>query len=169
MIHLKPAYFRIKYGIELENPLSKSVQDSYQDLFILTKKVVHHFEYVLGKKYLMMKWPILRCTLAAGLIKKASGWKPAKSSQVCASGIGTSRILQKQIEDLMPFVDVANVYTVREYEKASLADLDFVISTTPVSRKKVPVFIVNPILNPSEKESLLKQVQASEKSLNQKT
>uniref|UniRef100_UPI00355960C4 PTS sugar transporter subunit IIA n=2 Tax=Cytobacillus sp. TaxID=2675269 RepID=UPI00355960C4 len=61
------------------------------------------------------------------------------------------------------FRSVAHVYTVREYEKASLADLDFVISTTPVSRKNVPVFIVNPILNPSEKESLLKQVQASEK------
>ncbi|MBX9974494.1 BglG family transcription antiterminator [Cytobacillus firmus] len=164
LIHLKPAYFRIKYGIELENPLSRSVQESYQDLFILTKKVVHHFEYVLGKKvsddevaYIAMHF--------GGWIDKEGVRVEArkKAAVVCASGIGTSRILQKQIEDLMPFVDVANVYTVREYEKASLADLDFVISTTPVSRKKVPVFIVNPILNPSEKESLLKQVQASEK------
>ncbi|KML43200.1 BglG family transcription antiterminator [Cytobacillus firmus] len=164
LIHLKPAYFRIKYGIELENPLSKSVQESYQDLFILTKKVVHHFEYVLGKK--------VSDDEAAYIAMHFGGWidkegvrveARKKAAVVCASGIGTSRILQKQIEDLMPFVDVAYVYTVREYEKASLADLDFVISTTPVSRKKVPVFIVNPILNPSEKESLLKQVQASEK------
>ncbi|MGM0777876.1 MAG: BglG family transcription antiterminator [Bacillota bacterium] len=164
LIHLKPAYFRIKYGIELENPLSKSVQESYQDLFILTKKVVHHFEYVLGKK--------VSDDEAAYIAMHFGGWidkegvrveARKKAAVVCASGIGTSRILQKQIEDLMPFVDVAHVYTVREYEKASLADLDFVISTTPVSRKKVPVFIVNPILNPSEKESLLKQVQASEK------
>ncbi|UOE55215.1 BglG family transcription antiterminator [Cytobacillus oceanisediminis] len=163
LIHLKPAYFRIKYGIELENPLSKSVQESYQDLFILTKKVVHHFEYVLGKK--------VSDDEAAYIAMHFGGWidkegvrveARKKAAVVCASGIGTSRILQKQIEDLMPFVDVAHVYTVREYEKASLADLDFVISTTPVSRKKVPVFIVNPILNPSEKESLLKQVQASE-------
>ncbi|MCS0654869.1 BglG family transcription antiterminator [Cytobacillus firmus] len=164
LIHLKPAYFRIKYGIELENPLSKSVQESYQDLFILTKKVVHHFEYVLGKK--------VSDDEAAYIAMHFGGWidkegvrveARKKAAVVCASGIGTSRILQKQIEDLMPFVDVANVYTVREYEKASLADLDFVISTTPVSLKNVPVFIVNPILNPSEKESLLKQVQASEK------
>ncbi|MCS0788604.1 BglG family transcription antiterminator [Cytobacillus firmus] len=164
LIHLKPAYFRIKYGIELENPLSKSVQKSYQDLFILTKKVVHHFEYVLGKK--------VSDDEAAYIAMHFGGWidkegvrveTRKKAAVVCASGIGTSRILQKQIEDLMPFVDVANVYTVREYEKAPLADLDFVISTTPVSRKNVPVFIVNPILNPSEKESLLKQVQASEK------
>lgn len=164
LIHLKPAYFRIKYGIDLENPLSKSVQESYQDLFILTKKVVHHFEYVLGKKvsddevaYIAMHF--------GGWIDKEGVRVEArkKAAVVCASGIGTSRILQKQIEDLMPFVDVAHVYTVREYEKASLADLDFVISTTPVSRKQIPVFIVNPILNPSEKESLLKQVQASEK------
>ncbi|URT70641.1 BglG family transcription antiterminator [Cytobacillus firmus] len=164
LIHLKPAYFRIKYGIELENPLSKSVQESYQDLFILTKKVVHHFEYVLGKK--------VSDDEAAYIAMHFGGWidkegvrveARKKAAVVCASGIGTSRILQKQIEDLMPFVDVANVYTVREYEKAPLADLDFVISTTPVSLKNVPVFIVNPILNPSEKESLLKQVQASEK------
>ncbi len=164
LIHLKPAYFRIKYGIELDNPLAKPMQDSYQDLFILTKKVVHHFEYILGKPvsddevaYIAMHF--------GGWIDKEGVKVEArkKAAVVCASGIGTSRILQKQIEDLMPFVDVVHVYTVREYEKASLSGLDLVISTTPVSEKNVPVFVVNPILNPSEKESLLKQIQAADK------
>ncbi|WP_370223545.1 transcription antiterminator [Cytobacillus sp.] len=89
LIHLKPAYFRIKYGIELENPLSKSVQDSYQDLFILTKKVVHHFEYVLGKK--------VSDDEAAYIAMHFGGWidkegvrveARKKAAVVCASGIG---------------------------------------------------------------------------------
>ncbi|KON90198.1 PTS ascorbate transporter subunit IIA [Sporosarcina globispora] len=163
LIHLKPAYFRIKYGIELDNPLSRSMQDSYQDLFVLTKKVVHHFEYVLGKS--------VSDDEAAYIAMHFGGWidkegvkveARKKAAVVCASGIGTSRILKKQIEDLMPFVDVVHVYTVREYDKASLAGLDLVISTTPLSEKNVPVFVVNPILNPAEKESLLKQVQAAD-------
>ncbi|PWW29398.1 BglG family transcriptional antiterminator [Cytobacillus oceanisediminis] len=164
LIHLKPAYFRIKYGIEVENPLSKSMQDSYQDLFILTKKVVHHFEYVLGKSVSDDEVAYIAMHFGGWIDKEGVKVEARKKAMVvCASGIGTSRILQKQIEDLMPLVDVVNVFTVREYEKASLAGLDFVISTTPVTEKNVPVFVVNPILNPSEKETLLKQVQAAEK------
>ncbi|GLB60248.1 BglG family transcription antiterminator [Cytobacillus sp. NCCP-133] len=162
LIHLKPAYFRIKYGIELENPLSKSVQDSYQDLFILTKKVVHHFEYVLGKSVSDDEVAYIAMHFGGWIDKEGVKVEARKKAVVvCASGIGTSRILQKQVEDLMPLVDVTNVFTVREYEKAFLADVDFVISTTPVSEKNIPVFIVNPILNPSEKEALLKQVQTA--------
>lgn len=81
-----------------------------------------------------------------------------KAIVVCASGIGTSRILQKQIEDLVPTVDVVRAVTVREYEKTSLTGLDFVISTTPIEQKNVPVFVVNPILNNAEKASLLKLI-----------
>jgi mannitol/fructose-specific phosphotransferase system IIA component (Ntr-type)/galactitol-specific phosphotransferase system IIB component len=158
-VHLKPAYFRIKYGIELANPLTESVEQNYHDIFVLTKKVIHHFEHVLGK--------LISNDEVAYIAMHFGGWiaqegvkveSRKKAIVVCASGIGTSRILQKQIEDLVPTVDVVRAVTVREYEKTSLTGLDFVISTTPVEQKNVPVFVVNPILNNAEKASLLKLI-----------
>ncbi|MCD4838345.1 BglG family transcription antiterminator [Neobacillus sedimentimangrovi] len=161
-IHLKPAFFRIKYGIEYDHPLSESLKHTYHDLFVLTKKVVHHFEYVLGKPVSDDEIAYIAMHFGGWLDKE--GVKVAKRKKamvVCASGIGTSRILQKQIEDLLPTVDVVQVLTVREYEKVNLAGMDFVISTTPLEEKGRPVYVVHPILNHAEKTFLLKQIQST--------
>jgi mannitol operon transcriptional antiterminator len=161
-IHLKPAYFRMKYGIELDNPLAETVQHTYQDLFVLTKKVVHHFEYVLGKPISDDEVAYIAMHFGGWIDKEGYNVEGRKKAVVvCASGIGTSRILQKQIEDLMPKVDVVEVLTVREYEKMDLNGIEFVFSTTPIVKKSVPVFVVNPILNEAEKASLLKQINTS--------
>lgn len=158
-VHLKPAYFRIKYGIELANPLAESVKQNYHDIFVLTKKVVHHFEHVLGKKISNDEIAYIAMHFGGWIAKEGVTVESRKKAiVVCASGIGTSRILQKQIEDLIPAVDVVKVVTVREYEKTDLSDLNFIISTTPITQKQVPVFVVNPILNNTEKASLLKQI-----------
>ncbi|MFT0803129.1 BglG family transcription antiterminator [Bacillus swezeyi] len=158
-VHLKPAYFRIKYGIELANPLAESVKQNYYDIFILTKKVVHHFEHTLGKQISNDELAYIAMHFGGWIAQEGVKVESRKKAiVVCASGIGTSRILQKQIEDLIPAVDVVKVLTVREYEKTDLFGLNFVISTTPITQKQVPVFVVNPILNNAEKASLLKQV-----------
>ncbi|MET3505417.1 BglG family transcription antiterminator [Halalkalibacter oceani] len=162
-IHLKPAYFRIKYGIGIDNPLSSSMQHSYPDLFVLTKKVVHHFEHVLGKPISDDEVAYIAMHFGGWINKEGVKVESRKKAVVvCSSGIGTSRILQKQLEDLLPTVDVVNALTAREYENENLSGIDFVFSTTPVSEKGVAVFVVNPILSHAEKASLLKQFQTGE-------
>lgn len=161
-IHLKPAYFRIKYGIEVDNPLSENVQNTYHDVFVLTKKVIHHFEFILGKSISNDEIAYIAMHFGGWINKEGVKVEARKKAiVVCASGIGTSRILQKQIEDLIPTVDVVDPMTVREYEKTDLVGIDIIISTTPIKEKKVPVFVVNPILNHAEKASLLKQIQSA--------
>lgn len=161
-IHLKPAYFRVKYGIELANPLTESLTAKYNDLLVLTRKVVHHFEYVLGKPIPNDEVAYIAMHFGGWIDKEGVNVQTRqKAIVVCANGIGTSRISQKQIEDLIPSVDVVRALSIREYEKTDLSGIDFVISTTPVTEKNIPLFIVNPILNHTEKTSLLKQIQAA--------
>ncbi|KAB7706515.1 PRD domain-containing protein [Bacillus aerolatus] len=161
-IHLKPAYFRIKYGIEPANPLTESIKSKYHDLFVLTKKVVHHFEYMLGKTISDEEVAYITMHFGGWLDKEGvKVQRRKKAVVVCASGIGTSRILQKQIEDLLPSTDVTAAFSVREYEKADLAGIDFVISTTPVADKGRPLYIVNPILSHAEKTTLLKHIEST--------
>ncbi|XJZ26652.1 BglG family transcription antiterminator [Bacillota bacterium Lsc_1132] len=162
VIHLKPAYYRIKYGIELTNPITESLTVKYKDLFILTKKIIHHFEYLLGKPISDDEIAYIAMHFGGWIDKEGVEVKSRKKAiVVCASGIGTSRILQKQIEDLIPSIDVVKALTIRDYEKTDALDVDFVISTCPITEKNVPLFIVNPILNHIEKTSLLKQIQAA--------
>jgi transcriptional antiterminator/mannitol/fructose-specific phosphotransferase system IIA component (Ntr-type) len=163
-LHLRPAYYRIKYGIDLENPLTSSVKDKYQDIYLLTEKVIYHFEDVLGKKVSKDEIAYVALHFGGWIEKEGVSVKARKKAAVvCGSGIGTSRIVQKQLEDLIPTLDVVKVMTKREYHENELGQIDYVISTTPIQKRDVPVFIVHPILTHTEKANLLSQIEASPK------
>ncbi|MFY4775772.1 BglG family transcription antiterminator [Metabacillus sp. RGM 3146] len=165
-LHLKPAYYRIKYGIEMKNPLSSLIKTKYQDIYVLTEKVVHHFEQILGKE--ISKDEIAYMAMHFG------GWieeegvtvdTRKKAAVVCASGVGTSRILQKQLEGLIPSLDIVKVMTKREYETSSLNQIDLVITTTQIEEHNVPVFTVSPILSHEDKTNLLSHIKPSSDNL----
>jgi mannitol operon transcriptional antiterminator len=158
-IHLKPAFYRLKYGLDLNNPLTESVKTNYHDIFILTKKVIHHFEKIVGQSvnedeiaYIAMHF--------GGWIDKEGVVVPSRKKAliVCESGIGTSRILQKQLEELLPSVDIVDMISAREFEQHTLMDVDFIVTTVPLRSNKIPVYIVSPILTDAEKIHLLTQV-----------
>ncbi len=87
-------------------------------------------------------------------------WQNVKNALlVCNTGIGTSRLLQHQLEGLFSTVDIIGCVSLRDYEQKDL-EADFIISTIPLSEKGKPVFVVNPILTDAEKERLLKKVNA---------
>ena len=37
-LHMKPAFYRVKYGIEIENPLRNTIQENYEEVYFLTKR-----------------------------------------------------------------------------------------------------------------------------------
>jgi len=159
LLHMKPAYYRLKYGIHLENELTQSIKDKYPDIFTFTKKVIHHFEKIVGKTinddeiaYIAMHF--------GGWLKKEGFLLPSRKKVliVCESGIGTSRILQKQLEDLLPNVDVIDSISIRDYKNYNISQLDFIVSTISLPPSKISIYKVRPILTPSDKILLLKEM-----------
>lgn len=158
LIHLKPAYYRIKYGLEVENPLTETIKQKYNEIFEITKKVIHHLESFIGRS--VSEKEIAYIAMHFGGWMRREGSKPVtrkKALIVCGNGIATSRILQLQLENLLSAVDIAEVVSLREYESNDY-DVDFVVSTAPIEKKDKSVFIVSPILTDAEKETLLNQV-----------
>ncbi|MBB6284092.1 BglG family transcription antiterminator [Geobacillus subterraneus] len=161
LVHMKSAYYRLKYGFHLQNDLTESVKANYPDLFILTKKVVHHLESVVGQPvsddeiaYIAMHF--------GGWLDREGVSVPVRKKVliVCESGIGTSRMLQKQLGELLSTVDVIGVVSTREYNYTSLAGyVDFVVTTTPLQPKDVPVYMVHPILTTEDKMLLLREIE----------
>lgn len=160
LLHMKPSYYRIKYGLEVENQVAELMKDKYPDIFLLTKKVIHHLENAIGKK--VNDNEIALIAMHFGGWMRRTGVTPAirkKMLIVCASGVGTSKLLEHQLEGLFSTIDIVGSVSLRKYETNDY-DVDFVISTTPVTKKEVPVFVVSPILTEAEKEGLLKNVNA---------
>lgn len=158
MLHLKPAYYRVKYDIEVENRIVESVKEKYEEVFLITKKIIRPFELILGKAVPENEVAYIAIHFGGWLRKE--GVKPIarkKALIVCANGIGTSQILKQQLEELFSNIDIKDTLSVREYEE-NIFDVDFVVSTTSIRNKAHPTFVVSPILTDSEKESLLKMV-----------
>ncbi|MED4856672.1 BglG family transcription antiterminator [Bacillus atrophaeus] len=160
-LHLRSAYYRIKYDISNnESDVAASIQTKYSDIYNLTKKVVHHLEKEV--RHTISSEETAFIAMHFGGWMKREGVVPSSRKTtviVCPGGIGTSKILQSQIEDLLPNVDILRTVSSRVYETMAV-DADFLISTAPLPDRGVPVFIVNPILNSQEKISLLKKVDA---------
>ena len=158
LIHLKPAYYRIKYGLYLENSLLDSIRNKYPDIFSLTKKVIHYLEESVGQR--VDDEEVAFVAMHFGAWMKREGIRPIvrkKVLLVCANGVGTSLILQSQLEEMLSMVDILATVSMRDYIQHE-KEVDFVISTMPLRGGCKPVFVVSPILSHGEIESLLKKV-----------
>ncbi|WP_077301996.1 BglG family transcription antiterminator [Virgibacillus pantothenticus] len=159
LLHLKPAYYRIKYGIKLENTLRDSVKQTYPEVFHITKLVMKHFEALIEQT--------VDDNEIAFIATHFGGWlrregvileeKPKKLLIVCTNGLGTSKLLESQLLTLFSNVKIHGVSSLREYQQMDLV-VDFIVSTIPLPDRGVPVFVVSPVLNNDEKEQLLKNV-----------
>ncbi|MDN3017945.1 BglG family transcription antiterminator [Paenibacillus sp. BSR1-1] len=158
-VHLKPAYYRLRYGIKIENILQNSVEENYPEVFRLTRKVIHHFES-------LVKQPVTDSEIAY-IAMHFGGWLRREGITlssirkklliVCTSGLGTSRILESQLAGLFSNVDIVGAVSLREYEKQDLA-VDFIVSTVPLPDKGIPIFVAKPILDNKDKERLLRKI-----------
>ncbi|AZS15871.1 BglG family transcription antiterminator [Paenibacillus lutimineralis] len=159
LVHLKPAYYRILYGLGLENPLVQNILSKYREVFELTRRSAAPFEQLVGRKlddneigYLAMHF--------GGWLRRENT-KPAVRRQaaiVCVNGISASRMLESQLENLFSSVDITAVMSLRQFESFSEEDVDFIFSTVPLPDSKVPVLLVNPILSDKDKEHLLNRI-----------
>ncbi|MGH2318690.1 BglG family transcription antiterminator [Planococcus sp. SE5232] len=158
LLHVKTAYYRVLYGLEADISLEASIKEKYPDVFLLTKKVSKHLEKATGKSINDGELTLIAVHFGGWMEKM--GIKPATRKNalvVCNTGVGTSRLLQHQLEGLFSTVDIIGCVSLRDYEEME-HQADFIISTIPLAEKEKPVFVVSPILTEAEKERLLKKV-----------
>lgn len=157
-LHVKSAYYRIKYGLAKENPLTDTMKDKYREIFELTKKSVHPLQELLHKPIDEHEIAYLSMHFGGWLRREQTEPAPRKSAAiVCVNGVSASRILKIQLEQLFPAVDIEAILSLRDYE-AFDKPVDFIFSTVPLTGANAPVFIVNAILSDTEKAHLLNQV-----------
>ncbi|GAA0485342.1 BglG family transcription antiterminator [Salinibacillus aidingensis] len=156
--HLKPAYYRIKYDVEIHNNLTESVQEEYPEVYKLTAKVTSHLEALLNKSVGEQEIAYITIHFGGWLKKEGKRPKPRKRALiVCENGVGTSNILRVQLEELISSIDIVDNVSVRQFHQQSCSDVDVIFSTTPIQSSSIPVFVINPILNEKEKEYILRQ------------
>jgi len=154
--HLKPMIYRVKYNIELKNPILDEIIDNYKDLFMIVKDglmKIQDFENILVSddevSYLTIHFG------AAIERKKLRNSTKPKVLIVCNTGYGTSQWLAMQIESMFN-VDIVAATNTRRIDKILMNNkIDVIISTVNIKPiKNVKTIYVRPILTENDVKEL---------------
>ncbi|NPV44113.1 MAG: BglG family transcription antiterminator [Firmicutes bacterium] len=156
-VHLRPAVYRLKYGMKLTNPLLNEIKENYKDVFINTLKASRVISKRFGIKVLEDEIAYLAMHFGAALerIKKKS-YSPVQVIVVCSSGIGTAKILAARLESLYSNVEVIDTLSYNGLLKADKDKLkgDLILTTISIDNPPIPAIEVNPFLELEDQEKL---------------
>lgn len=158
LTHLKPAYYRLKYDLPINEGYAEKIESEYPDVFYLTKRSLSHLESFIGKSipeeevaYIAMHF--------GGWLKRGNhrSIKHFRAFVVCENGIAASGMLRSQLEALLPEVFIAGTLSVREYNRHA-HEADIIFSTSFIKQKTIPVIYVPALLNDKERERIVIQL-----------
>ena len=147
-VHLKPAISRLKNSLMIENPILDTIKGKYMDIFSAVEKSC----FIIKEKYDIDNIPddeIAYITMHIGASLEKSRViknKKIKAITMCASGLGTSKMLSSRIQREFPMIEIIgeiSIFDASKYKKA-----DVIISTIDTYIKtEIPIIKVTPLLD----------------------
>jgi len=161
LLHLKPAYYRIKYGLFTNlNPLQELVINEFNDLHHLVKKSMKPLVAVMGFEVPVNEIVYLTILIGGWLTRqRASIEAKIKVVVVCPDGVSVSKLMESVLKDIFPEFIFLEIFSVREFQNSHLS-YDLVFSSVYVETRK-RLFVIKPFLNRDDKIRLRKQVMQS--------
>ncbi|EED2048233.1 BglG family transcription antiterminator [Listeria monocytogenes] len=148
-LHLKPAINRIKFNMNIQNPYLKNLKANYPLAFELGLVAKEVLEKELKTNVDEAEVGYLAIHFLYGLDKEIESEKQ-KVLIVCASGLGTSQLLESKVrKEFENTLEIVGVYSFKEYEQSGTM-CDFVISTVPLRMKLHPFIQVSPFLTKAD-------------------
>ena len=160
--HLRPALTRIKYQLQIRNPLLKQIQTQYSEVYKSSLQATER----LGKtnNILFNEDEVAYLALHFGAaLERLTQNKPKRIVHVavlCASGIGISALLASRIKRL--FKEDINIVPRSQFDVEALKNenFDLLISTMELQVTDIPCIMVNPLLSDKDIEAIKAQVYA---------
>jgi transcriptional antiterminator/mannitol/fructose-specific phosphotransferase system IIA component (Ntr-type) len=143
-LHLRPVMSRIRYGMNLHNPILSQIKENYTSIYGIAWITAGIIEKRLGIKVGEEEVGYLAMHLGAA-IERATA--PKKVLVICSSGIGTAQMLASRLKKKFPEIFIEDVISVPNVDEAlKCKKVDFIISTVPLEVKGMPVVLVSPLL-----------------------
>ncbi|AFM41456.1 transcriptional antiterminator [Desulfosporosinus acidiphilus SJ4] len=153
--HLLYSVYRLKNGFKIRNPLIQQIKNQYKTVFkqcklTLDKTLREDLNLEINDDeigYITMHF-------LASLERLKNKTRKINALLVCASGIGTSRMLMAKLKKIPQLNVVTTASVLKINEMKETFDLDVIISTVPIQRDDIKVVIVNPLFTESDLEKL---------------
>lgn len=147
LMHIKPMINRLKYSIDIKNPLLEDIKTQHSATFGMTWLVCSVIEQRLGVKVSEDEIGYVTLHFQAAIERCVSS---KKVIVVCPGGIGTSQLIANRIRRFIPQIEVVDVVSLSKLNSMRLSDVDFIISTVPLKLDLKPVIIISSLVNQTD-------------------
>lgn len=157
LLHMKPAYYRIKFHLSVSNPLQESVSKEFKELHHLVKKSCVPLLKLVGGEIPESETAYLTMLIGGWCTEQGDDiQRKIKALVVCPKGVCVSRLLQSTLRELFPEFVFFDALSVREFRDYAL-EYDVVFSTVylPTDKK---LFLIKTFLEKEDRYRLRKQV-----------
>ncbi|MCU5773357.1 BglG family transcription antiterminator [Erwiniaceae bacterium BAC15a-03b] len=160
LTHIKTMITRVRYQINIPNPLLANIKQHYPLAYDVTLAAVSSWgkytPYVISENEV----GFLVLHIGVGLERHYNvGYQRHPLVMlVCDTGNSTVRMIQAMLMRKYPQIVVKKIISLREYEALSSIDEDFIISTARLSEKDKPVVVMSPFPTDYQLEQIGKLV-----------
>ena len=151
-LHLKPAINRYRYGMNLRNPMLNEIKSNYPLAFEASIVAGRVIKQKSGIDIHENEIGYIALHIGGAIERRKMINQPKRCIIVCASGVGSARLLYYKLQSKFGF-DL-NIIGTTEYYKLSqisMDGLDFIVSTIPIpDNLPIPVIEVNTILGTND-------------------
>lgn len=163
LIHMRPAYYRIKYHLNLQTRFYQDNKDSdLFSLFYLVKEASKPLTDFFGEALPDTELFLISLFVGSHIVNSTEIIREdsrKKAIIVCPNGISISLLLENTLRNLLPEINFVDLISERKFYQNDY-DVDFIFSAIPLKTDK-SVFVVNNFLSEEEKNRLREYVMQS--------
>ncbi|MGO3791444.1 MAG: PRD domain-containing protein [Enterococcus gilvus] len=160
LIHMRPAYYRIKYHLNLQTRFYQENKDAdLFSLFYLVKESSEPLVQFFGEPIPDPELFLISLFIGSHIVESTEIIRDENRKRaiiVCPNGISISLLLRNTLQNLLPEIEFVELVSERTFYREEY-DVDFIFSAIPLETEK-SVFVVNNFLTDEEKRQLRARV-----------
>lgn len=150
--HLLSLINRVRYKILVKCPLVKQVKKENEELFEIIRNILNRVFYDNEIEGTLADDEICYIVLYLLAVKEnVSNKKHLNVLLVCSTGIGTSHLVKRKIDNTFKDWQVIDMVSSKKLEQLSLVGVDLILSTIRIDESKLsqkrPVIYISPLFN----------------------
>lgn len=156
LVHLQAIVNRIIFNLPIQNPLLEDIKEKYAEVFQASRLAARLIQSEFYVEISEDEVGYLTIHFGAALERiNFQKKKKAKVAIVCSSGVGTTNLLEVRLKNEFKAIEIVDSLSSLSLEGNDLLkEIDFVISTIPLSLEAKDVIQVNPFLEEKDIEKI---------------
>lgn len=155
-LHLKPAINRIKFGMNIRNPMLKDIKNNYPLAYeagiIAGLTIKEHIGVEIDENEI----GYLALHIGAAIERKKLKTGPKRCLVVCASGLGTAQLIYYRLKSYFGSnLEVVGTTPLYKLKDIDLKGIDFIVSSILIKQSiDIPVIQVNAVLKEQDLKTI---------------